>query len=764
MELTMGLSSLLHRVIEPASHLEYQERVAAEKRFFENYVNIQDLPAIHIYWAHELIRPKVLALGLSGPVEMFQKYLEDHCLHNRSRPCKFVSVGAGNCDIEIDLAKYLRSRGHSHFVIECLDLNQTMLERGQVAAMESGVGDQLSFVEADFNNWQPAGEYDAVLANQVLHHVVNLEGLFSQIRSALKPRGQLIISDMIGRNGHQRWPEALEIVHEYWRMLPQSYRFNCQLSRYEELYESWDCSQQGFEGIRSQDILPLLLEYFHFQFFFAFGNVIDPFVDRGFGHNFDATAKWDRDFIYQIHQRDQQEMLAGNIKPTHMLAVVGNDPDKPTLFSAPLSPEFCVRRERPAQTAPSRFEIATPVLSPANNSGLAYDMKLRACGGRGPYIWSATDLPPGLSLTMEGQLAGAIEADGVFTPVIAAKDSSKPSLVVEQRYTIIVKPEAPIVPLAVVSPRILANGLAGGEYAEALLTSGGSLPVHWAIESGTMPPGLVLGAQSGEIRGTATGKSRDSFRVKVTDAAGTTVTSRHEIAIKTSLENTMKRGGVLPHIAADDDWQGAIHLINTGKTPIEAALKFYASSGRREYWKLTGDESGYEHGHFALAPHATLRVDLAPDAGEVISGWVEIMATGTIGAHAELLYTAPTGVRSQVTIPMVRAERQTLQLAFDNSAGNRTGIALLKIPQAGKPPLISQLQEPVFVVRDELGQWIETRQVPFWPGRHKAFMLADEIPATVGRRGTIEIQAAGPIGGVSLRISAQDIFVLLPPI
>lgn len=34
----------------------------------------------------------------------------------------------------------------------------------------------------------------------------------------------------------------------------------------------------------------------------------------------------------------------------------------------------------------------------------------------------------------------------------------------------------------------------------------------------------------------------------------------------------------------------------------------------------------------------------------------------------------------------------------------------------------------------------------------------------VGRRGTIEIQAAGPIGGVSLRISPQEIFVLLAPI
>ncbi len=743
----------------------YEDRLTAEKRFYENYLNIQDLPAIHVYWAHVLVRPKLLELGLSGPMGMFKKYLEDQCARSKNQPCRFVSLGAGNCDVEIELAQYLCAKGHTHFVIECLDLNQAMLERGRIAAVENKVEANLSFIEADFNEWQPTCEYDAVLANQVLHHVVNLEGLFSQIRSALKPHGQLIIGDMVGRNGHQRWPEALDIVHEYWRMLPSSYRFNRLLNRYEELYENWDCSQQSFEGIRSEDILPLLLEYFHFQLFSAFGNVIDPFVDRGFGHNFDSTAKWDRDFIYEIHQRDEQEMLAGRIKPTHMLAVVGNDRDKPTLFSAPLSPEFCIRRERPAQTARGRLEIATCVLKPTENSSLAYDMQLRACGGREPYIWSATDLPPGLRLTVDGRLEGAIEAEGVFTPVFTAKDSSKPSIVATQRYTIIVKPAQLIMPLAVISPPILGNGLVGGEYAEVLLTSGGSPPLRWAIESGTMPPGLLLGEQSGEIRGTAAGKSRDSFRVRVTDAAGTTVTSRHEITIETSSKNVMKRRGVLPHIAADGDWQAAIHLINTGKIPIETALNFYASSGTREYWMLRAEaQSGSEHGRFRLAPHASLRVDLAPGVGQEFSGWVEIMATGTIGAHAELLYTSSSGVQSRVTIPMVRADRQMLQLAFDNSAGNRTAMALLNVPGDDEPPQTSQPQELVSVVRDELGQWIETRQFPLRPGRHKAFMLADEIPATVGRRGTIEIQAAGPIGGVSLRISAQEIFVLLPPI
>ena len=54
--------------------------------------------------------------------------------------------------------------------------------------------------------------------------------------------GRFITSDMIGRNGHQRWPEALAIVQEFWRELPKAYRYNllCRATRTQ--YLNWDCS------------------------------------------------------------------------------------------------------------------------------------------------------------------------------------------------------------------------------------------------------------------------------------------------------------------------------------------------------------------------------------------------------------------------------------------------------------------------------------------------------------------------------------------
>jgi SAM-dependent methyltransferase len=327
--------------LTPPPFTTYEEALSKERQIFEHCLNVHDLPNIFHYWSEKHLRPKLVPFGFDSPNAMFVKYLAELCEH-RAGPVRFASLGSGNCDLEIELARKLRARGHSSFTIDCLDLNPSMLERGRLAAHRAGLSGHLEFVESDCNNWKPAHVCDAVIANQSLHHILNLEGLFEQVKKSLDSGGCFIISDMIGRNGHQRWPEALEIVHEFWRLLPPSYRFNLRSGRYEELFQDWDCSTEGFEGIRSQDVLPLLLQNFHFRLFVPFGNIIDPFIDRSFGHHFNPAAEWDRAFIDRVHARDEAGLTAGLLMPTHMLAVVGNDSCQ-TVFPDNLSPQFCLR-------------------------------------------------------------------------------------------------------------------------------------------------------------------------------------------------------------------------------------------------------------------------------------------------------------------------------------------------------------------------------------------------------------------------------------
>ena len=92
------------------------------------------------------------------------------------------------------------------------------------------------------------------------------------------------------------------------------------LQRQEDSFLDWDCSLEGFEGIRAQDILPLLLERFQPSVFLAWGYIIDVFIDRGFGHHFRQQSEWDLHFIDMVQAMDHAAITSGRISPTHMLA------------------------------------------------------------------------------------------------------------------------------------------------------------------------------------------------------------------------------------------------------------------------------------------------------------------------------------------------------------------------------------------------------------------------------------------------------------
>ncbi len=75
------------------------------------------------------------------------------------------------------------------------------------------------------------------------------------------------------------------------------------------------------------------------------------------------------------------------------------------------------------------LQISTTMVSSGAGVGGFYIQFLVATGGTGPYSWSVSTgpLPPGLSLSSSGVLAGTLTAAGTFNFAVEATDSSAPT-------------------------------------------------------------------------------------------------------------------------------------------------------------------------------------------------------------------------------------------------------------------------------------------------------------------------------------------------
>lgn len=322
----------------------YAQQVKAEISYFQRAKGPPPLPEAFHYWTNKYLRPEVERVyGAAGVVPVYAQECAQAAAEAGSG--RFLSIGAGRGDMEMALAQKLLSSGLADFHIDCVEIAPQLCKEGQRLARQKGLERYITFVQADLNIWRPEAEhcYAAMIANEILHHVVELEALFDNLLQALAPGGKLVTRDMIGRNGHRCWPEVRVIVDKVWSLLPQRCTFDQESQQFCEAYPDRDCSSEGFEGIRAQDILPLLLERFHFEKFVAFGGIIERFTGRAFGHGFrfkeDAGASALVDMLWFMNKF---LIDSGQIKPTQLVATLRVE-NCPALCGFGWTPAWCVR-------------------------------------------------------------------------------------------------------------------------------------------------------------------------------------------------------------------------------------------------------------------------------------------------------------------------------------------------------------------------------------------------------------------------------------
>ncbi len=324
---------------------QYVQKVKEQIRQYENTENMHgQLSDMFRYWQIKYFKPRFLEVcDANNHLEFYWKPFKNRI---EKTGCKdLISFGSGDAQVEVGVAAGLKNQGVNDFKFHCVELSPAQITRARAVVDKAGLSENFVFIEADFNSWESNGQvFAGAMCHHALHHVLDLEHLIAAIRSALHPLGCFVSIDVVGRNGHMRWPEALEIIEKIWDFLPEEKRHHHILQTMDQEYVNRDCSTEGFEGIRSQDILPILNDHFKFEKFLAFGNLIDVFTSRGFGANYNSNDDKDKAFIDFIQFLNDLLIDLGHIKPTRMCAVMVLESDQPTKTYKHWTPQFCIRK------------------------------------------------------------------------------------------------------------------------------------------------------------------------------------------------------------------------------------------------------------------------------------------------------------------------------------------------------------------------------------------------------------------------------------
>jgi hypothetical protein len=161
-----------------------------------------------------------------------------------------------------------------------------------------------------------------------------------------------------------------------------------------------------------------------------------------------------------------------------------------------------------------------PVNPPSAHLNAPYALSFTAQASSGIASWtiSAGQLPPGLSLVVNGnaQVSGSPTQAGTFTFTLQAQDYTIPQTAT-MSVTIVVDTQLAI------TKAVLKNGGQNQVYADSFTAVNGTPPLHWSV-SGNFPTGLSLNASSGQVTGTPSDFGGFVYSVSVSDSSSTAET------------------------------------------------------------------------------------------------------------------------------------------------------------------------------------------------------------------------------------------------
>lgn len=167
---------------------------------------------------------------------------------------------------------------------------------------------------------------------------------------------------------------------------------------------------------------------------------------------------------------------------------------------------------RPYSIKINPVNVALGPITATLSKNVPISFTVLASGGQSPYTFTLENgnLPTGLALDSGGNISGTPSAEGNFIFTLRATDAN--SNTNTRQYTLSVG-----VVTITLSPTTLTSATRNVNYSETIVASGGASPYTYALTFGTLPSGMSLDPNTGEISGKSSTVGTSNFTVTATD-------------------------------------------------------------------------------------------------------------------------------------------------------------------------------------------------------------------------------------------------------
>jgi len=309
-------------LLEEKASIEYEQRVANERLHHSQAARANEIDG-------EVRRVSPTVAAFQFAVRVYEPFLKERMPHvdldvhvvegqaHSHRPLRLLSLGCGTGDAEVKLAR----QTSGVLQVTLVDLNPDLLEGAKRAAIAEGL--HLEVKAADINEIQiPPDSYDFIVCRSSLHHFLELEFVLEQVNRGLAPQGEFLVSgEWIGRRGLQMYPETQRLAQSIFERLPPRLHLDAYTGATDSELPNIDHSVNSFEAIRSDEILPLLLDRLQPLEYVAYDGLVTPLLDFRYGPNYDMDSEEDRALVALITLMDIELIRSRVLNPTALSGI-----------------------------------------------------------------------------------------------------------------------------------------------------------------------------------------------------------------------------------------------------------------------------------------------------------------------------------------------------------------------------------------------------------------------------------------------------------